>query len=716
VSTFTSWRSSHRWRALGAVALSTLVACSSSVTPTSSPTPTSAGTAAALPTGATPTGAAATPTGQPTGTPAAGTPVATVPPTLGPLQTPGPTPEVTPGTEPSPTPEPTPEPSPTAGPPILPAGVQLAGEGLNLLQTGAFRATAIFDGLELFFGFVDGPVASVREDNKWRVRQMDNDPYVPPGGSGKRFQAFAPRAAASNDSTVVVVGTSLWSPGKPRPAIQGVIQSLIWSTTDGTTYQRFDPAEIAGGPGHWMSLHGVAATTDGFIVVGGTGRIDGTQPSEAIVLGSADGRSWREIGRFPSRWSTSAARVFPDVGGSVVIEGVELACDGTGERESQVTSFLGGGPRLWRGAPDLGSNAPVTWEAVDLAPADSALHVQMPVPATRNECPPLVNGFYDIGTLAKRYESSGEIVGSAGGRLVAISKLARTVLTTDLTEWTVADLPGALSAGTSISPYNDVVKASLVTADVDGLVVRIVLPYRDDMGHEHGVGCQVNWWRTSDVGASWQRGDLARPVSSCRFTLFEFHEGLDDSILVTTLDPPQLLTPGPSRLYRTRPEPLVEWGSCTPGPSANCDFATLQDPGEGASTNWRKISLYGATLRNANLAGANLSDAQVVGVIADGDFSGATLQRARISVGRFAADFSHADLTGAFFSTVAFEGDFRGADLTNAQLFDVTFHGDMTGAKVSGANFFADTTFEPGTICPNGKNASSAKGPAACGL
>jgi hypothetical protein len=577
------------------------------------------------------------------------------------------------GSQPATTPGPA---GPTQAPvDDLPAGAQFPDASVELRENFDGTYALLGDRIVAFGNNTKRtkPLAAVREGDGWKVSTIDEgEGYATPGNSHLVSGSFfTPAAAAANATGVVVVGIGREVDADRPAALETLAASLIWFSTDGTIFERIDPRTVLGS-NESIALRDVEATPSGFLAVGSVLGHDAGAPARALILRSPDGRQWTEVARLSDRWSVAGVRLHVTPGWTV-LEGVASDCDDKGM--AHTTQYPVTSIRLWQSRDDG-----LTWAAADPAAAEPVLHAPEPSPTDEAGCPK--GAGTDRTALLARFATQGSIVGMAGGALVARSADGGTVATTrDLVSWTTAALPGALAAaGVDGSPPDE--PAAQAVSDEAGTIALLSLqPLRDAAETELYYGCQARWWRSSDAGATWTAGPLGRPLTTCQGGFFDFGPGPGGSMLLFAIQPPvmtTLLTGG----YRMGAHgPLIPWGTCTPGPGADCRFSTLDAPGAGSGggpVDWSGINLIAATVRGAVLPGANLTRASLSGALLEGDFSGANLR-------------------DAFLNRTTLDGDFTGADFTGAQLQRVTFG--------------------PSAICPDGEAPTVSQDPrAACRL
>ncbi len=588
----------------------------------------------------------------------------------------------------------------------LPAGVQFIAPSIELPPNFGSVNAQLGD-RTIFFGRKDNQAAIAEQTGAtWTVTPLDpGDPYQLPTGysvSGGGAITFYPNVASSGPAGIVAIGAaSVVNPSLPA-AGQAHQVSVIWSSRDGSDWQRFDPRDVLGGPDALVILLDVRGTPSGYLAVGSVGTGAGAEPTEAIILRSPDGVSWSVTARFAATWSVTARAVHVGTG-RIVVSGLEHACEATAA--VLTTGASTGGPVVAWESDDEGG----TWQPVDMDAAQPVLGSPEAAPGSGAGCP----AGADAATLNARFAATGRIVGMGGEDLVAVSDDGSRSAARHGSSWTLAEIPGGTAASGADGGAPRAAAATLFTADSQGWILRRLEARRDEDGRQRRTGCHVYWWRSTDDGASWAAGPLARPVRSCDGGLFRLQERSDGSVIFFLLALP--VTPNPISSYRiSTPGALVAWDSCVPGPGGDCAFATLDGP-TGSNLDWSGIDLFGADVVNAQLDGINLAGAGLSGARIEGSFVGAHLQDLSMFGATLTGDFSGADFRNGDASRASFEGTFVGANLSGMSLSLVTFHGDLTGADLGGG-YLSGVTFLSGTTCPDGDPASEAAGLAACRL
>lgn len=573
---------------------------------------------------------------------------------------------------------------------ILPAGIEF-GDQTSL--PGDFGAVfGDLDGRHVFFGRQHGfPAAGTLDGSTWTVVPLDKEAgYVLPAGT-KRTKAadgsgtlrLAVSGTASRNGVLVAVGSG--NVEGAGGAYIGV--GLVWRTTDGAAWDRFDPRDVLGGRDLAVNVQAVTATSDGFVAIGSYAPLGSKDPARIFVLRSSDGRSWSLAGTIAHRWSIGAQRVWDD-GSRLVLEGQESVCGAVGS--GMLATGSARAARLWT-SPDRGT----TWTEADLTPASPALVTKEAAPTDAAACPKAS----DYQALLDRFSTKGSILGVADGHVVALSNDGGTIATSssDLATWTSSPLPGGVaSSGRSPGSTPSGPVARLLTSDGSGWIVRTLQPHRDATDAQLPVGCDIRWWRSTDQGTTWAPGIAGRPVRSCAGGFFYLVPAQDGSIFFFGLEAPVHPPPLRGGFRQSASGPVSDWSTCAPSPASDCSFVTMDGIGGGASPSWSKIDLTGANLTHAALAGADLGEANLAGARIDGDLSGAKL-------------------TGAYLGYARITGTLAGADLTGAQVFQAVFGGDLTGVTF-GDSYLTQVTFLPGTTCPDGKPSTDAPDKAACRL
>jgi hypothetical protein len=419
----------------------------------------------------------------------------------------------------------------------LPAGIQFGGA--QTLPAGFSGVHADVDGTLMFFGNGGGgPAVATLAGSTWQVTLLPSPlPFTGPDG----FQVpndprvFMPRQAAAGPQGIVVAANARANNVSLGASNPTAAVGVLWSSPDGTSWTLFDLREVLGGTAIVADVWGLAATDDGFIAVGTAGPTDESAPQSGFILTSRDGRAWSVAERLTGTWSMAALRVF--VGDRrLAVTGWEKVC-----RDPNLGTLYGAGAghlRLWV-SDDGGS----TWSEESMDGAAPVLDTpeEAPPPA---DCPPIT----DTEALAG-FETSGSVLGLADDRVAAMSATADQVAvsSTDLASWTFADLPDArATAGVNGGPPR--VAAALLTDDDDiGWVFREMQPMRDASGTQVGTDCQVFWWASTDAGATWYAGPMARPVNICTGGFFALAPMSDGAVIYTMGAAP--VTPNPISAY-----------------------------------------------------------------------------------------------------------------------------------------------------------------------
>jgi hypothetical protein len=419
----------------------------------------------------------------------------------------------------------------------LPAGIQFGAA--QTLPAGFSGVNADVDGTLMFFGNGGGgPAVAMLDGSTWQTTLLPTPlPFSGPDG----FQvpndprAFFPREAAAGPHGIVVAGNARANNVSVAGSNPTAAVGVLWSSPDGASWTLVDPREVLGGGAMAADVWDVAATDDGFIAVGTAGPTDESVPQSAFILASEDGRSWSVVEQPTSPWAMAALRVF--VGDErLTVSGWEKVC-----RDPNLGTLYGAGGghlRLW-----LSDDGGSTWDEVPIDGAAPVLDTPEEAPAPA-DCPPMS----DAEGLA-RFETSGSLLGLADDRVVALSAMTDQVAVSspDLTDWTISDLPDALAtAGVNGGPPRTA--AALLTDDDEiGWVVREMQPQRDAAGAQVGTDCQVFWWASTDAGATWYAGPMARPVNVCTGGFFGLAPLSDGSVIYTMGAAP--VTPNPISAY-----------------------------------------------------------------------------------------------------------------------------------------------------------------------
>ena len=561
---------------------------------------------------------------------------------------------------------------------MLPAGVQFLDPSVKL-PAGFGSGVAQLGATTYFFGSRSNApaVATAAADGSWVVTKLDDQKGLdaPAGHKTLWWQGIQPFAATSSDAGMVVLGVAYFSSRGAKDFGDVLAQSFLWFSPDGKTWTRVDPRSAVNETGSRVVLNNVMVRGGEFWAVGALFRPGANQTSHALALRSADGRTWTVAADLTATWAVQATGVY-DVGGKLALAGREHACF-TG---TDLNSGQGAQLRLWSA-----DTAGVNWTPVDLAPAGPVLQAPTPMPTTASGCPKAS----DYQTFQTKLMWKGAIIGAAGGTLLALAPSETdAVTTTDLVHWTTTPLPnGAASVRGPVYPpawYASVDAGSrLLTADADGLVLRSFEERRDAGGFQDYAGWSMRWWRSKDAGATWTEGPAGKPIGGggAFVHLVEFPDGTVGVVQVPTS------ASGPSAttvMARSAAGPAVDWTTCTPGPKADCAFATIS--GNFAGADWSGMNAHGAlfvgNFAGVNLAGARLSDAYLYGSFAGADFTSAKMYAASSVLGDFAkANFTRADL-----QSVKLGAPFTGANFTDADGRGAALLGDFTGADFSGAD------------------------------
>jgi hypothetical protein len=575
----------------------------------------------------------------------------------------------------------------------LPAGIEFAARtqlpGTFGDVLGALASEPVY------FGVKGGyPVAARLQNGTWKVTRIDDDAgYSLPAGThrlagyngAKSTLQARVAAVATGGGGMVAVGDGYVQGSAFNAAFVG----FIWFTTDGVSWQRFDPRDILGGRNMSVFMEDVTATADGFIAVGSVASLKSRGTSEVVVLRSADGKTWSVASRISAKTSLGVTAI-RTAGARLVLEGYLAPCDPhSGPNDG---SAIAQATRVWQ---SLDGGA--TWLDVDLAAATPVLQAGEPAPADAASCPDPAR---DYQAFHERFSTRGSIIGVTDGRLVALSEDGGTVAVSseDLSTWTTAPVPGAVAAPAPDGTAATAAITTLLTSDASGWILRSLQRRRDAAEVQLNYGCDVRWWRSTDRGATWVPGLAGRPINACTGGFFSFRPRSDGSITYFMIDAPVTPAPGGSFMTSTG-GPVSQWDRCTPGPKADCAFVTMDGVGSaagGPAVDWSGIDLGGATLTGVTLAGASLPGANLAGAVISGDLSGANLKGASLGYATITASLAGANLTGAY-------------------AFRTVFGGDLTGAKLT-ADALTLVVFLPGATCPDGKPPITAEGAAACRL
>ncbi len=569
--------------------------------------------------------------------------------------------------------------APADGPVMLPAGVQFPDPGVRL-PGGFGSGVAQLGAATYYFGSKGNrpAVATAAADGTWVVTTFDDQKGLaaPAGHKTLWWLGIQPFAATAADAGIVVLGSAQFSSGGPKDSGDLVEASFLWFSPDGQTWSRLDPREAIGEAGSRVVLTNVMTRGGVFWAVGSVFHAGAKQTGHALALRSADGRTWTVGADLTSTWATQATGVY-EVGGKLALAGREFACfSGTNVNLGQGAQL-----RLWS-ADAAGTN----WTPVDLTAAGPALLPPNPAPASAGDCPIAS----DYQAFQTKYQSKSAFIGAAAGTLLALGPSgADAVTTSDLVHWTTTPLPhGAPSLRSGDprpGPWVSVDAGShLLTAGADGLVLRSFEPRRDAGGFQLNSGWSMRWWRSKDAGVTWTEGPAGKPIGGGgAFTyLKDFSDGTVGVIQVPTSASGPSATAG---IARSAAQLAVDWTKCTPGPKADCSFATIS--GNFAGVDWSGMQARGTTFvgnfAGIKLVGADLDSAILDGTFTGADFTGASLYGASSVLG----DFSKANLTTAVLEVTHLRAPFTGANFTNADGQASTLHGDLTGADFSGASF-----------------------------
>lgn len=397
-----------------------------------------------------------------------------------------------------------------AGALILPPGAQFEAPE-TLPASGAWGAvSAGADGKTLMApgraSNGDFRLAVSVDSSSWADRAFIDDKIPGPNGydadtlDNGWLRGFVVDMASNATGTVAAGTREFVNDGRPT------VRSAIWFSADNTSWQQTDLAKVLGSDVA-VQVNDVVALDTGFVAIASVGDDAFKQPSWIAVLRSADGMTWESAGKISSVFSLGA-RAFANCPGSfsgscpsivardgrLLAIGQEYICDthAGGLFPTRRDGIRWGAQlRIWSSA-DQGS----TWTPVDLA-ATGIVSSRKPAPTALADCPKLdtmeaLQAFtYDVTTL-------GSFAGVAGQRVVLING-AKTATSTDLTTWTVADVPGIAATGTKLGP-------KLLVPESAGMAL---------VSLESGAtGWAAKVWRTTD-GSSWTPVDVApRPIAT----------------------------------------------------------------------------------------------------------------------------------------------------------------------------------------------------------
>ncbi len=588
----------------------------------------------------------------------------------------------------------------------LPAGVQV--EQPSVVMPPDFRSVfAEMGDRVLIFGRANSlPAVAERAGDSWNVTSFDPGPALAlPAGYGYQSTppAYFVTAAAGSDDLVVAVGsTSITNPAFPQHRSLRQV-SVLWSSADGVTFVRFDPRDILGGPGVTVQVVDVKAVAGGFVATGSVAPANGSAPSEAFILRSTDGRTWSEAARIGDPWSLAGRTVH--VGEErLVVAGTLHACDAAGA--AQTSNLAPGAVVVAWESLDGGEQ----WEIVDLSGADEVMAPPEPPPSTAAGCPPAT----DFQAINARFAATGSLLGLADDRLVAQHLDGAHTASETGSGWVVTELPGARASAGPDGAAPREPSAVLLTAEAETWLIRSLQPRRDADDAQRMTGCHVYWWYSTDGGAEWTAGELAKPIKSCAGAIHALRPLSDGSVRLYALAVPVTPPPLISSYFESVAGPVEPWDDCDPGPDADCTFATITAP-SGDGVNWSLIDLFGAEVTGAELDGANLTRAILSGALLDGSFAGANFQGSFFFDTDLRGDYSGADFTVSNVHRTRFDAELVGANFSGMTLSLVTFSGDLTDANFAGT-VFSSVSFTPGTTCPDGAPATPAAGQAACRL
>ncbi len=537
-------------------------------------------------------------------------------------------------------------------PPEVPAGVQFgapvdlpagfsvgpgdfATNGIATVAVGAVTDRAAGTSVAAAVVSTDGVT--------WDLVRLDGtDAFTVPGYSALRFSAgdvaYGPGGFVATGSAAGVRDGGVYATGV----------DVLWHSPDGRAWRLIDVRPAVTGEDKSIELTDVEWLGDRYVAVGAVAALDlFAGSSRGLVLSSPDGVAWTETAQVPLTWSTQIVDV-AQVGTATVFRGVEFAC--TADAGAFATFSPGGQLRLWSSVDRGGVLTPVP------LPSDVG-RPREPAPPDASTCP--------AGDDPNRLQATDERFGSQEAAVlmspthvvVVDGDRARTAISTDLTTWVTARLPGARPAGGGDLPATSRAAFTMSADDDDPVLITAGAPRnsRNEVTLSTGA-VQTIAWRLDAYG-SWTRLPAGRPQVVEGFPSLRTFDGF-----VMLLRGDSSTTGEPARLWRSVAGQLDPWGTCDLAPNASCAFADLTGVKAGG------LDLQGIDLVGAGGRGADLTGARLVG----GDLRLADLPEAGLR---------GADLTGA---------DLRGAQLVDAELSFALFEGaDLTGARVDGTFFLA---------------------------
>jgi hypothetical protein len=596
----------------------------------------------------------------------------------------------------------------------LPAGARLSGvtdtlpPGIELTPSEQ-AAIAERDGTVAVLGVkptrrvARSVVAAVRDPaGAWRVVSVDTGRGIAGGPAGStRYTGVMPTGIVAGPDGFVALGRVYLYPG--RSFVPGQAVGLVWTSEDGLRWRRSDLRDVLGDRVSFVPRAIAVRPGGGFVIVGSAAPLGFQRKSTIVVLSSQDGRRWRRTASIGATWSLTPARLHA-VGDRLLLTGFEFACDATSEH--QRTFSVGAQLRAWVSAGD-------SWDPVPLA-SSGVITAPNPAPSGPRGC----RSRSDLAERESRYRSSGRIVGSVDGALIATSDDGATVaVSRDLVSWTTATLPGTTPSG---EPPGDrgIIATQVVPDATPGGIALLSLERRRDADDQVEVyGHSVITWRSLDDGVTWER------LPSGRARLLD---GVERVSWEPTLDQAQWIlrqtAASPPRLFLTRSEAgPPEPSTCTPEAGADCAFTVMTDL-DLAGRDLVGIDLSGARLDGANLDGADLGGADLRAARIAGSMRGTRLVDVRAERANLEGDVAGADLTGADLSRATITGsstrvaDARGLDLRPATLDSSSLIWlDLTGARIGRAQA-TGLSFIYEVICPDGEASTDPADPDPCRL
>jgi hypothetical protein len=391
-----------------------------------------------------------------------------------------------------------------------PATLRVAfGDPVELPRTSQW-GTALFasaDGAHVMIpgrrvdkpGAVSQPHLAVRgADGGWTDMAFDVDKTIDqPSGYPKDNSGLRISGIAFGASGMVAIAWNEFATSSDFPTHR----SNAWASSDGVTWTRSDLGDVVGNVEFTAQV--VAATTDGFLVVGQTTNKTSTEAASLLVLSSSDGLRWKRLAQIKGTWAVNASAI-RELGGQLVIAGTEFACD---DDFDTFGGFIEGRQiRLWSSS-DHGA----TWASVNVDA--SGITSAKPMPTSAAGCPDMTTND-SRAILSRDFLTRGSVLGFAGDRLVlAAPDLSSTATTADLVTWTTATVPGGAPTGTLIADPHQVIRA--LGALPSGLaVVSLELPRDAKDQQQSSATLKAIVWRSED-GTTWTRVPIdAHPVEA----------------------------------------------------------------------------------------------------------------------------------------------------------------------------------------------------------